>query len=88
MSFVLKIIAQDGGAVRYLTATEAGQACWFYLRISEQHYSEYQQKLKQKAMNIRDYGEIVESGWGEYPPEDVIDRMKKQFGVITPPRAN
>ena len=31
------------------------------------------------SLNVRDYGTIIKSGWGLYPPQDIEDRMKDTY---------
>ena len=83
-SFVDKIMAKEGGVIRLITAQEQGRACWYYLRLSPQTYKDYQRQLKTDKIDVVDFGEIIESGWGERPPEDVIVRMKRDFDCDTP----
>lgn len=64
MSFVAKYLSKEGGEVRVLTALENGKNAWFVVRLSAEKYTEYKAVLKTGSGNIRDYGDILESGWG------------------------
>jgi hypothetical protein len=35
-------------------------------------------------MNIADLGKILKSGWGTYPPENIILHMLEEYGFKTP----
>ncbi|GEM_PF-1989303 len=84
ITFVQRLINKTGGEIRFLTARENGAECWFYLQLSPEQFADYEKNLRVGSMNIRDYGEILESGWGEYPPEDMVIYMQQTYGVITP----
>jgi hypothetical protein len=86
-SFMLKVVDERGGAIRFIRAVEDGNPCWFYLRLDPVKAKEYQQKIQQGNLDIRDYGRILESDWGDYPTEDVVLFMKEEYGFVTPPPA-
>lgn len=83
-SFMQKIVQERGGAIRFIRAEENGMACWFYLRIDAARLPEYEAALKTGEMDIRDFGQILESDWGAYPPTDVVRFMKDSHGFDTP----
>lgn len=86
MSFALKLINQEGGEIRFIKSKENGKPCWCYLRIEPAKWQAYKQALRQKFMNIRDYGEVLKTGWGEHPPAGVITYIHEEFGFETPKR--
>lgn len=73
--FTARFIEREGGTVRLLTAKEKGKPAWFVLQLDAALYQQYKTGLRAGAMNIRDYGKILASGWGA-PPEKVV----KQYG--------
>lgn len=84
MTFIKKMIAKAGGEIRFIKATEQGKPCWFYVRLTPEKYQEYVKSLKTGKMDIVEYGEILESDWGDYPSEDVIRFMKQEYNYETP----
>ncbi|KJV63794.1 hypothetical protein APHMUC_0072 [Anaplasma phagocytophilum str. ApMUC09] len=38
-------------------------------------------KSKSGSMDVALYGEILYSGWGENPPEDMVQKIKDEFGA-------
>lgn len=78
MSFAAKFINAEGGEVRVITATEAGKDAWFVLKITPEKYMEYKAALRSGSGNIRDYGDIIESGWGELS-EPEIEALKLKY---------
>ena len=71
-NFTTNILNKEGGTYRLIMAQENGQDAWFLLEMEPAVYAEYKRKLREGHMNVRDYGTIHRSGWGE-PPQDVID---------------
>lgn len=87
MNYMQKIVQERGGSIRFIRAEEEGALCWFYLRVSPDRLQDYEQALRRGGMDIRDYGSILESDWGDYPPADVVRFMKDEYGFDTPPKA-
>lgn len=81
MKWVKKIIEQEGGLVRYITAKEKGRPCWYYLELDIEKYSEYKKALKSGNFTLTDYGKILKSGWGEKPDEETLKEMKERYNV-------
>ncbi len=86
-SFRQKLVQERGGAIRFIRAIEDGAPCWFYLKLNPEKLAEYEAGLKTGEMNVRDFGTIIESDWGDYPPRDVVAFMKDEYGFSTPPAA-
>jgi hypothetical protein len=56
----------------------------FYLRVETERLQQYKVALPTAAMNIADFGEILASGWGDFPPESVVTDMKTRYVYETP----
>lgn len=84
-SFVSRFMDRKGGSIRFIKSTENGRAFWCYLHVDPHKWQDYECALRQSVMNIRDYGVMLKSGWGEYPPPGIIAHMRETFGVETPP---
>ncbi len=54
---------------------------WHYvvLKDDEETIREFHKKVASGTFNVADYGEIVKSGWGKDPPQEVTDELVKQF---------
>lgn len=87
-TYMQKVLQERGGEIRFIRAEENGGQCWFYLRLTPEKLKDYETALQQGDMNIRDYGKILESDWGDYPPEDVVRFMKDEYDFVTPPKAD
>ena len=85
IAYMHRITQERGGDIRFIRAEENRKPCWFYLRLAPEKRNEYEQKIKSGNLNIRDYGQILESDWGHYPPPDVVSFMREEYQFITPP---
>ena len=76
MAFVLQMVKHEGGEVRYVTANENGRGAWYFIKLFPQRYPEYKKALRSGSLVLREYGEILASGWGDKAPNDVLQKMK------------
>ena len=81
-SFTQKIVENEGGLVRYITATENGKTCWCFLKLIPDRYKDYKQNLRHDQMNIQDFGEVLLCGWGDNAPEVAKRIMRKKYKVV------
>jgi hypothetical protein len=58
-----------------------GKAFFAYIRIQPSEYTEYQMRLEHGSpVNPNDY-EILEYGWGDYPPKHMQEAMEEKYGI-------
>lgn len=62
---------------------DSSQPAWFYMLVPKEKLPvlEYRLSLTEGETELTDYGEIVASGWGEEPPEDVVERIREEYGA-------
>lgn len=51
---------------------EMGMKCWFYVVIDQLKLPIFKKQLGSESMNLLKLGQIIESGWGENPPEEIV----------------
>lgn len=57
-----------------------GRAAWYYLQVEKLKKKLFETNAKKGQIQLTEYGKILTSGYGEYPPADVKKRMKDEFG--------
>jgi hypothetical protein len=57
-----------------------GRAAWYYLMVEKLKKRLFEVEAKKGQIQMTDYGKIIVSGYGEYPPPDVKKRMKDEYG--------
>lgn len=57
-----------------------GRDTWFFIRVDSLKTSLFKQKIKTGSLDLQDFGEILESGYGEEPPEYIFTHMEKKYG--------
>ncbi|MCU7611583.1 hypothetical protein [Anaplasma capra] len=59
---------------------DKGRAAWHYVLVDKGKREMFLAKSKSGSMDVALYGEILYSGWGENPPDDVVKRIEEEFG--------
>jgi hypothetical protein len=57
-----------------------GRAAWYYLLIERRYKRRFEFSACFGQLQLTDFGKIILSGYGEYPPPDVKKRMKVEYG--------
>jgi len=58
----------------------SNKPAWYYVQIEPHLKMRFERAIKSGAMNVTEFGSIVESGYGEKPPELTRARMKRDYG--------
>jgi hypothetical protein len=75
-------IDDNVGIMQFVTGEADGRAFWAYLVMRPSRYLEYLQKVDaREEINLMQYGEVIEKGWGTEAPEAVKQRMSSQYGA-------
>ena len=79
MSFVDALAGQNGEKVFLVTGNENGRPAWYYVQVGRKKLPFYERAIKSGSLDLRDYGEILNAGWGAEPPKEVAEQMKEQY---------
>ena len=80
MSFVQSAISSANTRLYYVKATTInGETAWYFVNISAAKDPAFKKLDYSKPYNIADYGEIIESGFGEKAPQIVIDGINIRY---------
>jgi hypothetical protein len=60
---------------------DRGRAAWHYVLVDKEKREIFLAKSRTGSMDVADYGEILYSGWGEDPSQDIIDKINEEFGL-------
>ena len=77
MSFLAKALERNGELYRIVTGTNQGKPCWYILKMDAAKRDAYLAAVKQESIDLSCYGTVVERGWGEAPPEEIIQKYQK-----------
>lgn len=73
----------DYGVMELISAEKSdGTKAWAYITIKPSLYLEYTQKvINGESITLADYGQILQTGDGEAPPDIVREDMEERFGA-------
>lgn len=52
---------------------------WYYVKVEPFKISLFQRDISKGKINLSEYGEILESGFGKTPPDDIKKKMKDEY---------
>jgi len=74
-------LKQRGGELVYLVrGKDRGRAAWHYVHVEKNKLPLFLKKVESGTVDVSMYGEVLHSGWGENPPDDIVQQIKEQFG--------
>jgi hypothetical protein len=80
-SFANKTISQRGHLIHKVSATDStGKRAYYFILVLPAKEAEFLKSLKKGKINIKDYGEVIASCYGETPTEEVRQLLKEKYG--------
>ena len=80
MKNVSKISAIHKGNVYLIISPMGDNFSWYYLLLDGIKKPIFEEKIGKEAFDLKDFGEILYSGWGQEPPVDIKQKIQKRFG--------
>ena len=59
-----------------------GKAAWHYVLVDEEKEEQFKEQVKTGTVDAADFGKVIHSGWGEDPPQNIVDDIKKRFSAF------
>ena len=74
----------EGERVFSVRGKDGGRPAWHYVLLvdDEETIKIFHERVKQGRVDVADYGQVLESGWGKDPPNEVKDRMERNYNII------
>ena len=66
--------------VHLVRGKDRGRPAWHFVFVDEDKVQQFKDKVATGTIDVADYGEVLYSGWGEDPPQDIIDKVDHRFG--------
>ena len=63
---------------------DKGRPAWHYVLLvdDEETIQKFKDKVKSGTLDVADYGQVLKSGWGKDPPNEVKDWIDKQYSTV------
>lgn len=73
----------EGERVFLVRGKDKGRPAWHYVMLvdDEETIKIFHEKIKESKVDVADYGQVLESGWGKDPPNEVRDRMERNYNI-------
>ena len=82
LSFQEKIIAQQGHLIHLVTGHDhTGKKAYYFVFLKKDRVGAFEQAMKTDSLNLLDYGQIIESGYGDDVPPEVMQAVKDKYGL-------
>jgi|GEM_PF-2605764 len=81
-SFMEATRASQSGLLYLVTAKEkpTGKEAWWYVLVhSKQIVPIFLKKVQTTGLSLTDYGDVLYSGWGKEPPEEIRQKVKEDL---------
>ena len=73
----LEQVSQNADLLYLVRGSDEGEPAWHFLMLENRAKKAlFLHDLNSKSINIKNYGKILASGWGESPPDNVTEEMK------------
>jgi len=72
--------SSGGGRVFLVRGKDGGKPAWHYVLIDKLKQPLFQKMLKKGALELKDYGTVLHSGWGDDPPPELAEAVRRQYG--------
>ena len=81
MSHAEKMRRRRSQNVFLVRGKDRGRAAWHYVLVDNQKRELFLAATRSGSLDVADYGEVLESGWGEDPPKHVVKRIEDEFNL-------
>lgn len=79
-SFVEQNKNKSGELVYLVRGKDKGMAAWHYVLVDKNKLPLFLKKIESGNIDVSLYGDILYSGWGEDPSDDIVKKIEEQYG--------
>ena len=74
----------EGERVFLVRGKDRGRPAWHYVLLvdDDEMVGEFQDKVKGGTVDVANYGQVLKSGWGEQPPNEVRDEIDRKYSAV------
>ena len=74
----------ESSRVFLVRGKDRGRPAWHFVLLvdDEDTIKAFHEKVKAGTVDVADYGEVLKSGWGENPPNEIKDWVDKNFQSV------
>ena len=74
----------EGNQIYLVRGKDRHRPAWHYVLLvdDDETIQKFHASFKMGKVDVADYGQVLESGWGEDPPNQVKDRFERTYNII------
>lgn len=65
--------------IYWVRGKDRGRAAWHCVKVPKNIEQMFLAKARSGSIDVADYGEVLHSGWGENPPDDLKKRIEEEY---------
>lgn len=78
----LERIRKDGRYLYLVRGEDKGKRAWYYVLIDRHKLNLFKARLRfPDTIPLNEFGVILECGWGQDPPAEIVQKMNEEFGI-------
>ena len=81
MSFAEMLKTSRKELLYIVRGTDKGKPAWYCLLVDKMKHPLFAAYMKTKPdiIHLDEYGKVLYSGWGDNPPQDIIDELRATY---------
>lgn len=80
-SFVSSLFASRADCIFLVKGKDTtNRQAWYYVMVEKSKKHLFEEVEGSQPLNLTDYGQILHSGYGDEPPDDIKAKMEEEYG--------
>ncbi len=79
MNWVERTRRSNGDLVYLVRGKDEGRQAWYYVLVDRPKLPLFLARIDEGNLDLEEYGEVLFSGWGQDPPDDIVARIKAEY---------
>jgi hypothetical protein len=80
-SNVSKDKSSKSDLIYLVKGVDEGRNAWYYVLVERLKVSLFLKALKDPIIHLENYGEVIHSAYGDNPPQEITDKLKKEYDI-------
>lgn len=73
--------ASKADLIYLVKGVDDNRNAWYYVLVERLKLSLFLKALNDEIIHLENYGQILYSAYGDEPPQDITDKLKKEYGI-------
>lgn len=78
-SFAERVQVSKGNFLYLIKGSNGNRPLWHYVLVDKLKLPIFEKKVQSDFIDVADYGEVIESGWGNEPPAHIKEKIIQQY---------